>query len=176
MSNSVGLGLFLYLDVIPVIDLEASWEIAGASYPFVVNVGGVNIATHDFPWARFSGYYTVRKKIAGVGIPFLAKAQFYGGLGFNTHSITPDITASFIEDAFLDFAPTNGVEIPAEQDFSNQVIIDQLTTYMNKHSRTAMGFHIQVGAQAKLLFILNFKSHFSHVLFFYYRSRILGKR
>ena len=153
MNSPVGAGFFIYLDVIPVVDLEASWEVAAAKYPFIVSIEGTSVGTNDFPWARVSGYYTVRKSIASAGIPFLAKAQFYGGIGFNTHSITPDITASFIEDAFLDFLPTNEVDIPAKQDFSDQVIIDQLTTYMNKHSRTATGFHVQVGAQAKLLFV-----------------------
>ena len=58
-----------------------------------------------------------------------------------------------VSAAFLDFTPIDEVDMPAEQDFSDQVIIDQLTTYMNKHSRTATGFHVQVGAQAKLLFV-----------------------
>ena len=144
---------FVYLDVIPVVDLEASWEIAAAQYPFMISIDGSNLNTYDFGWVRFSGYYTVRKKIAGVGIPFLAKAQFYGGAGFNTHSITPDVTTTFINNAFSNFEPTADAPTSFEQDFANQVILDQLTNYMSDYNRTTTGFHIQLGAQAKLLFI-----------------------
>ena len=151
MNNPATLGFFLYLDVLPVIDLEASWELAGGTYPFKVAIDGENIGTsNEFPWVRSSAYFTVRKKIVGVGIPFLAKAQLYGGLGVNTHTVTPDVTVSLIEDAFAEMTPTDAVS----QDFSaNSTDISILTNYMDKYKRTGTGFHIQVGAQAKLLFV-----------------------
>jgi len=149
LNNSLGLGFFVYLDVVPVVDLEAAWELAGNTYPFQIDISGEK-QNYDFTWGRVSSYYTIRKKIVGAGIPFLAKAQLYGGLGFNMHTITSDITVSSIENAFLGM----NLEAAADQDFSDDVIVDQLIDYMDDHNRTATGFHLQVGGQAKLL-ILN---------------------
>jgi len=151
MNNAGTLGFFLYLDVLPIVDLEVSWELAAATYPFIVTINDENIGTsNEFLWGRSSKYFTVRKKIVGVGIPFLAKAQLYGGLGINTHTVTPDVTVSFIENAFAEMTSTEAVS----QNFSaNSADLSILTDYMNKYKRTASGFHVQAGAQAKLLFI-----------------------
>ena len=65
--------------------------------------------------------------------------------------MTPDVTVDFIADAFTGMDLTAAVS----QDFSSndQVVLDQLTKYMSDYSRTTTGFHVQLGAQAKLLFV-----------------------
>ena len=40
-------------------------------------------------WASTDIYYTVRKKIIGIGIPFLGKAKLFAGGGYNAHISTP---------------------------------------------------------------------------------------
>ena len=57
----------------------------------------------------------------GVGIPFLAKAQLFGGLGVNQHSVTPDYSIQFIESTFSNM----DIEEAANQDFSNDAVFDQ---------------------------------------------------
>ena len=151
MNNSGIFGLFLYLDVLPVIDLEASFEAAGATYPFTFTDtdGNIGSTANEIPWARRSAYFTVRKKITGIGIPFLAKAQLYGGLGVNTHTITPNLTLEFIDNAFEE-----PLESSVLKGFSTgSTDLKSLMDYMDKRKDSKSGFHIQVGAQAKLLFI-----------------------
>ena len=146
MKNPIGIGGFIYLDVIPVIDIEISAEFIGKEYPFDLNTA-LTESPYMFPWGRLSIYSTVRKKIIGASIPFLAKVQIYGGLGANTHWVTPDITVDFIEGAFPDMS----LDAAAEQSFNNQDILNTLTEYMNENMRTVSGAHLQVGMQAKLL-------------------------
>ena len=59
-----------------------------------------NLTSGEMPWGRISTYLTVRKEILGVSIPLLAKAQLYGGIGFNTHAVVPVPTADLIKGAF----------------------------------------------------------------------------
>ena len=71
LDGAVGGGLFFYLDVLPIIDLEANIELVGNAYKFTTNLAPT--APGEFPWGRVSGYFTLRKKIMGIGVPFLAK-------------------------------------------------------------------------------------------------------
>ena len=73
-ENGAGVGGFLYLDVIPYIDLEVDFQFVGNTYQFDFqnyldsNVDGafddnemvVNTGLTDFVWGRASVYYTVR--------------------------------------------------------------------------------------------------------------------
>ena len=58
-DNAIGGGVFLYLDILPIVDLEANLELAGNTYKFVTNLSP---APGEFPWGRVSGYFTIRKK------------------------------------------------------------------------------------------------------------------
>ena len=153
--GNLGLGLFVYVDVLPIIDLEVAAEIAGTYYPVTIDLPLVGSETYEgFPWVRFSAYGTIRKKIIGVSIPFLAKVQLHGGAGANYHSITPDITVQFMQDALT--TPDN-TTFTADQvvnrDFSDTEEICAIFEYMREHMRTVMGGHIQLGIQGKLLMI-----------------------
>ena len=145
LDGANGLGLFFYLDVLPIIDLEVSYELVGNIYKFTTNVS--NGSPGEFPWGRLSGYYTLRKKLLGVSVPFLAKAQIYGGVGYNHHTVSPHVSVSFIEDAFASL----NLQQAAEQDFGQDAIMNSLVDYMAENAIKTSGFHIQLGAQAKLL-------------------------
>tara|TARA_B100001250_G_scaffold86025_1_gene71163 strand:- start:3260 stop:3946 length:687 start_codon:yes stop_codon:yes gene_type:complete len=149
LDGAAGIGLFFYLDILPIVDLQIDYEIVGNAYKFTTNVGSENIG--EFPWGRVSGYYTLRKELIGASIPFLAKVQVYGGLGYNTHTVTPAVTVNFIRDAFTQ--SLQSLEDAAGQDFSDDAIMNSLVEYMTDNAIKTSGFHLQVGAQAKLLML-----------------------
>ncbi len=148
-SNARGLSLYLYLDFIPVIDLEANVELVGNSYKFNTSIGTQELASGDYPWGRISTYLTARKKLAGVKVPFLAKAQIYAGGGINSHSVSPRLDVDFFTNAF----DTNDFESALDQDFSNTEIMDKLVDYVGKKSTQHSGIHLQIGSQVKVSFI-----------------------
>ena len=94
----------------------------------------------------------------GIGFPFLAKLQLNGGIGYNTHVVTPNVTVDFIKEAFSSISITDA----ASQDFSQDAVADALIDYMDKNKINTSGFHIQCGAQFKLLILslmMRFQQH-----------------
>ena len=153
-SNAGGLSFYMYFDFIPVIDLEANVELVGNSYKFKTNL--VNslgdteeLAIGDYPWGRISTYLTVRKKLTGVKVPFLAKAQIYAGGGINSHSVSPRLDVDFFTNAFN----TSDINSALNQDFSSTEVMDTLVDYVGKKSTQHSGIHLQVGSQVKVLFM-----------------------
>ena len=139
-------GFYIYIDAIPFVDFQADFEFAGNTYNFTSSVSDIS-SEGEFPWARASQYYSLRKKIVGVSVPFLAKAQLYGGAGINMHKTTPPVTVSFIEDAF---SSEMDLEAAAGQDFSGSAT-DELVDFMNDNKISSNGMHLIIGFQAKLL-------------------------
>ena len=146
-DNANGFGIMFYIDAIPIIDLEADIEFVGNMYKYTPYVNGSAVTEGEMPWGRVSTYFTARKKIFGVSIPFLAKAQLYGGLGFNKHTVLPVMTVDIIEDAF-----PNATDALTEST-SNDDQIQELAEYMLKNADKISGFHLQTGVQGKLLFL-----------------------
>ena len=147
-DNANGFGIMFYIDAIPIIDLEADIEFVGNIYkytPYVV--GDDDIDVGEMPWGRVSTYFTARKKIFGVSIPFLAKAQLYGGLGFNKHTVLPVMTVEIIEAAF------GGTADALAESTSDEDKIQKLADYMLDNADKISGFHLQTGVQGKLLFL-----------------------
>ena len=141
LENASGPGIFLYLDVIPFVDIQIDIENSNSSYNF--STSGTLEGTLKL--SRLSQYYTVRKKIIGFSIPLLAKAQLYSGAGFNVHIVTPKVDDDFITDAF-----DKPIEEAVLLEFSSSnkdLLIDYLKENKNKYN----GFHLMVGAQAKLM-------------------------
>tara|TARA_B100001029_G_C15062001_1_gene459333 strand:- start:2094 stop:2795 length:702 start_codon:yes stop_codon:yes gene_type:complete len=148
-ENAYSGGFYMYVDIIPVIDLEINGEMAFNVHEsnFTASDLGINFKG-KLPWARTSLYVTARKKMIGISIPFLAKAKLFAGGGMNIHKVTPEYTLDLLLDAFPD---ENGLEeIFNMMDGDNQAI----TTFGNhvaKNMNSRNGAHIQVGLQAKLL-------------------------
>jgi len=89
-DNAYSVGGYFYIDAIPVVDLEVDFNIQGNKYNInFENALGVEMAPLNFAWGSTDVYFTVRKKIIGLGIPFLAKAKLFAGGGYNTHMSTP---------------------------------------------------------------------------------------
>ena len=147
-ANPFSGGGYLYIDAIPVIDLEAEFSISFKNYTFEFsNLEGA-IGPYDFGWADFSIYLSAGKKIVGIGIPLLAKAKLFYGGGINMNTVTPVMDLDFMED-ILGEDLTND---PANFSVSEKDLID----FLENNQVKTNGFHIQSGLQFKILMLDTF--------------------
>lgn len=138
-----GFGAFLYIDVIPVIDLEANIETAFDKYSFKFeNAASTKHLESDFGWARVSGYLTVRKKLFGLGVPILGGLKLHAGGGLNYHSSTPLASVDMVQSLI-----TGGLI----GEFDSDNLEDELIEYLKENKIDSNGYHVQLGAQIKLL-------------------------
>ena len=149
-DNATGFGLLFYLDVFPIVDLEVDMEFIGNLYKFTPVIAGVDMtdSAGEMPWGRVSTYYTLRREIRGLSIPFLAKVQLYGGLGINNHRVIPTMNLNMFESAF-----SLEIDSALDQDFGSNDVVNKLEDYMSENIDKISGFHLQTGVQAKLLFL-----------------------
>ena len=145
-ANPFSGGGYLYIDAIPVIDLEAEFSISFKKYTFDFgNAIGVR-GPYNFGWADFSIYLSAGKKIVGIGIPLLAKAKLFYGGGYNMHTVTPLMSMDLMKSALggdLTVDPTNLSE-------------DGLIDFLKENQVNSSGFHIQSGLQFKILMLDTF--------------------
>ena len=149
-DNAKGFGFLFYIDAIPVVDLEVDIEFVGNLYEYTPYLLGAAQASQELPWGRVSTYVTIRKEIFGLSIPLLAKAQLYGGLGFNKHKVIPIMTEKVIKEAF------NADDLATALDsFGTDADPDQAATDLAKsmldNVEDISGFHLQAGVRGKLL-------------------------
>ena len=145
-SNPFSGGGYLYIDAIPVIDLEAEFSISFKNYTFKFsNLEGA-IGPYDFGWADFSIYLTAGKKIVGIGIPLLAKAKLFYGGGFNMHTVTPLMSMDLMKSALGDTLTVNPTNLSE----------DGLIDFLKENQVNSSGFHIQSGLQFKILMLDTF--------------------
>ena len=149
-DNAKGFGFLFYIDAIPVVDLEVDIEFVGNLYEYTPYLAGVPLASEDLPWGRISQYYTIRKEILGLSIPFLAKAQLYGGLGFNKHKVIPIMTEEVIKEAFDADDLETALDSFGEDADPDQAATD-LAKSMLDNVADVSGFHLQAGVRGKLL-------------------------
>ncbi len=148
-ENAYGFGGYLYIDAIPFIDFEIDGNISGNTYDinFVNQMGAMEPL--KFAWASSNVYYTLRKKVFGLSIPFLAGAKLHAGGGFNTHTSTPMASLDMVEELLggdlIDGDPAN--------------LNDNLKTYLEDNAIDATGIHIQAGLQFKLLMLDTFLNY-----------------
>ena len=147
-DNAKGFGFLFYIDAIPVVDLEVDIEFVGNLYEYTPYLAGIPLASEDLPWGRVSTYVTIRKEILGLSIPLLAKAQLYGGLGFNKHKVVPIMTADVIKDAL----GGNDIEAALKLfEADTEEGAKDLAKSMLDNVEDVSGFHLQAGVRGKLL-------------------------
>ena len=148
-DNAYSVGGYFYIDAIPVVDLEVDFNIQGNKYDInFENALEVKMAPLNFAWGSTDVYFTVRKKIIGIGIPFLAKAKLFAGGGYNTHLSTPMANEEMITDL-----------CDGNLESCNVTSLDKtLEEYMTDKDNylSSSGFHIQGGLQFKLLMLDSF--------------------
>ena len=149
-DNAYSVGGYFYIDAIPVVDLEVDFNIQGNKYDInFENALGVKMAPLNFEWGSTDVYFTVRKKIIGIGIPFLAKAKLFAGGGYNTHMSTPLANETMLTNLCGDSGIAN----------CDVTSLDKtLEEYMTDKDNyiTSSGFHLQGGLQFKILMIDSF--------------------
>ena len=146
ISNPLSAGLYIYIDALPIIDLEADISLSTKNYTFNfsnVDTNGIDhppIGPYKFAWGDYSVYFTAGKKIIGLGIPFLAKAKLFYGAGINMHTVTPLMNLELMKNA-------NGDLFKDPTDLSE----DDLLNFLKDNKVKSNGFHIQSGLQIKVL-------------------------
>jgi len=147
-ENPISVGGYLYLDIIPVVDLEVDFNFQGSKYDINFENDLGKMPTLPFAWASADIFYTVRKEIIGIGIPFLAKAKLFAGGGYNTHLSTPIANEKMLTSL-------------CDDDLANCDVtsLDKtLETYMTNKDNylSSSGFHLQGGLQFKILMLDSF--------------------
>ena len=139
-ENSLNVGLYAYLDIIPFIDLEVDANIIFDEYDFIFSNPLGAVGPFSAYWGGASIYFTARKKIVGFELPILGGAQLFAGGGYNTHSFAPLMNLSLVESLM-------GGDLSAEPEFDEDKMIDFIKE--NKIDKT--GFHIQGGLKFQVL-------------------------
>ncbi len=143
-ANPLNLGVYLYLDVLPIVDLEADIQLTASEYDFEFTNALGTAGPYNGYWGGVSTYITVRKKIFGLGIPFLGGGNLFAGGGYNMHTFAPLADLSLVESLMGD--------LTEEPTFSE----DDLVDFVNENKIDKSGFHVQAGFQFKLLMIDTF--------------------
>ena len=147
-GDPLNIGVYVYLDIIPFIDLEIDAKITGQKYKFsfsgpsgVPGLGG-NIGPIEAYWGGGSAYFTARRKIVGFELPILGGAQLFAGGGYNTHSFAPLVNLDLVEDLM-------GGDLSAEPEFNE----DKLVEFIKENKIDKTGFHIQGGLKFQLMML-----------------------
>jgi len=138
-ENGFGFGGYLYLDIIPVIDLDVEVNTVGNLYNFSFINPVSNLDSVQFAYAAANTYITIQKSVFDLGIPFLARANLYAGLGYNQHVGTP-----MIDQEMLTTVVGGNIE-------TGEIDEDALIDYLKENKLEATGFHVQAGLQMHLL-------------------------
>ena len=141
-ENSFNVGIYLYLDIIPFIDLEVDASIVGQEYDFTFGNRLGNVGPFQAYWGGTSIYFTARRKIVGFELPILGGAQLFAGGGSNTHSFTPLVNLDMVEIIM-------GGSLGAQPEFDEDALVDYIED--NKIDKT--GFHIQSGLKFQLFML-----------------------
>ena len=141
-ENPFNVGIYLYLDIIPFIDLEVDASIVGQEYDFTFGNRLGNVGPIKAVWAGSSIYFTARRKIVGFELPILGGAQLFAGGGSNTHSFTPLANLDMVEIIM-------GGELGLVPEFDEKTLVDYIED--NKIDKT--GFHIQSGLKFQLFML-----------------------
>ena len=146
-DNGFGIGGYLYVDAIPVVDLDIEVIMLVSPYDFsFVQNDVVAVDKEQFGWVSGSGYFTLQKKLFKLSIPLLAKAKLSAGAGMNVHSSIPMISQDMM-------ASVMGGEDNLK---SGSLDTDELITYLKDNKVSDTGFHIQTGLQFKILMLDSF--------------------
>ena len=144
-SNGYGLGGYLYIDVIPFIDIDIEGNSIISKYDFSF-ANPVDTVNKQLITGSLSGYITAQKKLFKLSIPLLAKVKLTAGAGINFNISPPVIDQTMLESI-----------IPTGSDVSNGTVDTKaLIEYIGDNKNSSTGFHIQTGLQFKILMLDSF--------------------
>ena len=143
-SNPMQVGVYLYINAIPFIDIEVDVQATWSEYTFDFNNALGTAGPYDSYWGGASTYITLRKNLFGLGIPLLGGAKIHAGAGYNMHSFGPLANLKLVEDIMGDLS--------AEPEFDE----DKLVKFVKDNKVDINGYHVQAGLQFKLLMLDSF--------------------
>ena len=141
-ENSGNLGIYLYLDIIPFVDLEVDASIIGQEYDFTFSNRLADVGPIQAYWGGTSIYLTARRKIVGFELPILGGAQLFAGGGSNTHSFAPLVSLDMVESLM------DG-DLGLNPEFDENTLVNYIKD--NKIDKT--GFHVQSGLKFQLFML-----------------------
>ncbi len=150
-DGAYAVGGYLYIDAIPFIDLDVDFNVRGNTYKINFENDFGPMDPIDFGWVSTDVYFTLRKKIIGLSIPFLAGAKLHAGGGYNTHLTTPVANIDMIKD-LLGGDLVNGSVNNLDKNLTK--FLENKDNYID-----ASGFHVQAGLQFKLLMLDTFLTY-----------------
>lgn len=142
VKNPYSAGAYLYIDVLPFIDLEIDGQITGGEFDFSFYNEHLDLPEYKSAWAAGSFYGTVRKNVVGFNVPILGGANLHAGGGINSHTFSPQMNFENVEKLM-------GGDLTANESFTQK----ELENWVLENVESRTGFHVQGGAQFKLLVI-----------------------
>ena len=82
-KNPISVGGYLYIDALPVVDLDLELNFKFIPYDFTFN-NNFQSLDETFGWLSSSIYTTVQKELVKKTIPFIAKVKVFAGGGFKS--------------------------------------------------------------------------------------------
>ena len=144
-GDAPNIGIYLYLDIIPFIDLEVDAIVNWDKYQFSFENPLDDLGPFDAYWGGVSIYFTARRKIVGFELPILGGAQLFAGGGYNTHIFAPITNLDMVLKLM-------GGDLGVTPEFSEDEFVDFVKE--NKIDKT--GFHIQGGLKFQLMMLVGF--------------------
>ena len=130
--------------------IEVELNAVGGEYSFEFSNNTFVLPKTPFGWARGTTAITLKKNIADLSIPVLAKTAISVGVGTSKHVSTPrasvDMVKGIIGDDLLNADASN--------------LEEDLIDYLKENLNEASGIHAQLGLRFKLLMLdthLNFR-------------------
>jgi hypothetical protein len=123
------------------VDLDIEYSFTGQVYDFTFKNAVTPSETSEFAFAAGSMFITLQKSVFDLGIPFLAKAKLYGGLGINKNVSTPLVNQEMLEAVFGGASELEN----GEYDYT------AVTDYLKDNAVETSGFHIDAGVFFKVL-------------------------
>ena len=150
-DNPINVGVYLYVDAIPFIDLEVDFNLSFDKYNIDFENAFGPMPTIPFGWLSTNTYFTARKEIIGFSIPLLAATRVHAGGGLNTHMTTPIASVDMVTELL------GGNLLNADPSALDENLEDYLTNKDNYLEST--GIHVQAGLQFKILMLDSFLNY-----------------
>ena len=146
-TNPGNVGFYAFVDLFGYA-LEGEVDLGGGFYEFTFDNPINSLGPIEFPWARVSTGFTLKKNLMDISIPFLAEAALNAGAGFSNHKSTPRASVGMVRELFGDDLTS--------VDALGDGMEDKLGDYLIDNMIEASGLHVQGGIRFKLL---TFDSH-----------------
>ena len=147
-DGSFGIGGYVYIDLIPFVDVEFDLNVQLNTYDIEFQNAFGEMPKLAFGWLSGNNYMTLRKKVVGLSIPFLAGAQLHAGAGINAHSTMPIANVDMVTELL------GGDLLNADPSSLDETLLSYLEKEENRLASS--GFHIQTGLQFELLMLDTF--------------------